>query len=40
MKKNVCQKCGHKWWPRTPDKPTMCPACKCRNWDKKAEDKE
>lgn len=29
-----CLKCGNKWYPRTPKKPKMCPACKSRSWEK------
>jgi len=29
-----CKRCGHKWYPRTPKKPEVCPKCKSPLWDK------
>ncbi len=29
---NVCQICGHKWFPRTNGVPLRCPSCKTRSW--------
>ena len=29
---NVCQICGHKWFPRTDGMPLRCPSCKTRSW--------
>ena len=38
MKKDVieqvhCLKCGYVWWPKTPEKPRVCPNCKSAWWD-------
>lgn len=33
MDKLKCLKCGYSWWPRSEDKPRLCPACKCRKWE-------
>ena len=39
MKKLECYRCGHKWWPKDPEKrPMKCPFCSIRTWDKKKED--
>ncbi len=27
-----CLKCGHKWYPRKPEKPMVCPKCHCVKW--------
>jgi hypothetical protein len=27
-------RCGHKWLPREPDRPRVCPKCKSANWDR------
>lgn len=29
-----CTRCGHKWLPRTLEKPTVCPSCKTPYWDR------
>lgn len=29
-----CTRCGHEWFPRTPEKPMVCPKCKSPYWDK------
>jgi predicted Zn-ribbon and HTH transcriptional regulator len=29
-----CKRCGHKWYPRKPEKPRVCPKCKSPYWDK------
>lgn len=29
----ICKRCGHTWWPRSNEKPQLCPACKSRKWD-------
>ena len=29
-----CLRCGHKWYPRSKDKPKVCPHCKSPYWDK------
>lgn len=27
-------KCGHRWYPRTPQRPAVCPRCKSPLWDR------
>jgi hypothetical protein len=27
-------RCGHKWLPREPERPRVCPKCKSANWDR------
>ena len=34
MKQYRCKHCGHKWYPRSPKRPGMCPKCRAVNWDK------
>ena len=29
-----CKRCGHKWIPRTPDYPKVCPKCNSPYWNK------
>ena len=29
-----CERCGHKWIPRTKSYPRVCPDCKSPYWDK------
>jgi hypothetical protein len=29
-----CKRCGHKWIPRRPQKPKVCPKCKSPYWKK------
>jgi hypothetical protein len=29
-----CKRCSHKWIPRNPEKPRICPKCKSPYWDK------
>lgn len=36
MKKYTCKKCNHLWYPRTPNKPVLCPLCKSSKWDEDA----
>lgn len=33
MKKECCQRCGHKWYRRLPEKPMRCPECGNTKWD-------
>jgi len=40
MKEYKCERCGNKWYPRTPKKPKMCPACKSRLWEVPKEEKK
>lgn len=28
-----CLRCDHSWFPRTPDRPYVCPKCKNARWD-------
>jgi predicted Zn-ribbon and HTH transcriptional regulator len=34
-----CKRCGHKWYPRTPLKPKVCPKCKSPYWDRERKEK-
>lgn len=34
-----CLRCGHKWYPRFPQKPRICPYCKSPYWDKERKKK-
>ncbi len=36
IKKLRCLRCGHEWYPHSPEKPTRCPSPKCRSpyWSK------
>jgi len=29
-----CLRCNHKWIPRVPKKPKVCPSCNSPYWDK------
>jgi len=29
-----CRRCGHAWYPRKPERPTLCPRCGNAKWDK------
>jgi len=29
-----CNRCGHKWFPRSPKEPERCPACNSPYWNK------
>lgn len=29
-----CKICGHRWYPRTPERPRVCPRCKNARWDR------
>ena len=31
-----CTKCGYEWYPRSPEKPKVCPRCKSYRWEKAA----
>ena len=35
MKRCICLRCGHKWWPRKPGRPALCPWPRCHStrWD-------
>ena len=30
----VCERCGHEWYPRGANAPTVCPNCKSPYWNK------
>lgn len=32
--KDKCNRCDHKWWRRTPERPNWCPKCHSPYWDK------
>jgi predicted Zn-ribbon and HTH transcriptional regulator len=32
--KRICLRCGHEWWPRTPEEPLICPKCKTPYWNR------
>ena len=27
-------RCGHEWYPKSNERPRVCPKCKSANWDK------
>lgn len=29
----ACKACGHAWYPRSPERPRICPKCKSARWD-------
>jgi hypothetical protein len=33
IRQHTCLCCGHRWFPRTPDRPRICPQCKTARWD-------
>jgi len=35
IQERVCKRptCGHRWYPRSPGHPRMCPKCKSSLWD-------
>jgi len=34
-----CERCGHKWVPRSSKKPIVCPKCKSPYWNKRKDTK-
>ncbi len=30
----TCLRCGHKWFPRSPEEPKVCGKCKSPYWDR------
>lgn len=28
-----CKVCGYQWYPRSPERPRICPRCKSARWD-------
>lgn len=35
-----CNRCGHKWFPRSTDEPTICPKCKSPYWNRQRKEKK
>jgi predicted Zn-ribbon and HTH transcriptional regulator len=33
LNRYTCERCSHKWLPRSEDKPTVCPRCKSPYWN-------
>lgn len=33
LRERICKLCGHRWFPRTLDRPRICPHCKSARWD-------
>ena len=31
-----CLRCSHLWYPRTPEKPKVCPGCNSPYWETKS----
>lgn len=42
VKQYTCERCGHVWLPRTPNRPDVCPSLKCKSpyWDTKRKAKK
>jgi len=40
IEKLHCTRCLGSWYPRTPNKPAVCPKCKTRYWDKPRREKK
>jgi hypothetical protein len=34
LQKLKCTRCDHKWWPRTPNLPSVCSSCNSPYWNK------
>ena len=34
LTKKTCLRCGHIWWPRSPETPRVCGKCKSPYWDR------
>jgi len=34
-----CERCGHKWAPRSKKKPIICPKCKSPYWNRARREK-
>lgn len=34
IKECRCLLCAKEWWPRTPERPLICPNCKSARWNK------
>jgi len=34
MRKLVCSRCGHEWYPRSPRVPRVCARCKSPYWNR------
>lgn len=35
-----CLRCDHKWMPRKPGRPIVCPECNSPRWDKPKKDEK
>ena len=33
MEKKKCERCGHVWYPRSEQKPVVCPKCHSAYWN-------
>jgi len=33
MEKDKCERCGHEWYRRRPEKPIVCPKCHTPYWN-------
>lgn len=33
LEERICKACGHRWFPRSFDRPRICPKCKSARWD-------
>ena len=33
ISKLACLRCGHRWYPRSPELPRLCPKCTTAYWD-------
>ena len=34
IRQQECLRCGHSWWPRSTERPIICPNCKSPYWDR------
>jgi len=39
IEKYACLRCGHRWFPRSNEKPRVCPRCNSPYWDRKRKEK-
>jgi len=37
LRRLVCKRCLHSWYPRRPQRPAVCPRCKSPRWDEPEE---
>ena len=38
--KLTCLRCGHSWWPKTPDRPMLCAKCRSAYWERPKKNKK